>query len=338
MPAQYQEKENFNDNGVRLVKQTKFRKCLYGLKALRNYGIKLIYEAAKSRDNTSLLSQLKLKLNFSDSIVVTIAYDTPWTISLLTECWQKYCPETPLLVIDNSSNQIAAKEISKICSDNEISYIKPPHNREWHPSRSHGLALNWTWKNIIYHMKTLTTIGFIDHDCYPMRPWSPASLPSKVAYGLKSPGWIRDQPTWSLWAGYMFFRNRGAQNVTDLPMDFTPNPLDGLDTGGMNWRTLYKKLTPEDYGYSKIEKISLCNLLGASDLETDAKAELIDSTFLHLGGAAYKATWKTIGSTRLAALLRARLILTPPNLRRDHPNIDDDATQKNSQEHGSTAS
>ncbi len=337
MPAQYQGKEIFNDNGVRLVKQTNLRKCLYGLKALRNYGIKLIYEAAKSRDLPFLLNKLESILNSSDSIVVTIAYDTPWTISLLAECWQKYCPETPLLVIDNSSNQIAAQEIGKICSDKGISYLKLPHNREWHPSRSHGLALNWTWKNIICHMKTLTTIGFIDHDCYPIRPWSPDSLPSKVTYGLKSPGWIRDQPTWSLWAGYMYFRYQGAQNVTDLPMDFTPNPLDGLDTGGMNWRTLYRKLTPKDYGYARVEKISLCNLLGASDLKTDAEAELIDSTFLHLGGAAYKATWKDIGSTRLAALLRANLISTHPNLIRDDPSIDDDTTRTNSQNNGSTA-
>jgi hypothetical protein len=338
MPAKYQREKDFNSKGVRLVKQTFLRKCLYSLKALRNYSIKVIYEAAKSSNAPSLFNKLRAISNSGNSVVVTIAYNTPWTISLLTECWQKYCPETTLLVIDNSSNQISSQEISKICSEQGILYLKLPHNRERHPSRSHGLALNWTWKNIICHMKNLNTIGFIDHDCYPIKPWNPASLPSKVAYGLKNPGWIRDQPTWSLWAGYMHFRNRGTQNVTDLPMDFTPNPLDGLDTGGMNWRTFYRKLTPEDYGYSKIEKISLCNLLGASDLEDDLEAQLIDSTFLHLGGAAHKAPWKDIGSTRLASLLRASLISTHPNLRRDNPNIDDATTQKNLQENGSTAS
>ena len=335
MPAKYQDTKDFNDNGVPFVKQTCFRKCLYGLKALRNYGIRLIYEAAKSRDNTCLLSKLKPRFNSSNSVVVTIAYNTPWTISLLAECWQKYCQETPLLVVDNSSNHFAAEEIAKICSDLGIAYVKLPNNREWHPSRSHGLALNWTWKNIICHIQNLTTVGFIDHDCYPIRPWSPANLPSKVAYGLKSPGWIRDQPTWSLWAGYMYFKNWKNQKVTQLPMDFTPNPLDGLDTGGMNWRTLYQKLPPQDYGYSKIEKISLCDLLGDSDLETDVKAELIDSTFLHLGGAAYKATWKDIGSTRLASLLRANLLSGDPILKRNAPNLDGDRLHKNSLDHGS---
>jgi len=335
MPAKYQETKDFNENGVQFVKQTYFRKCLYGLKALRNYGIRLIYEAAKSSDNSSPLSKLTPIFNSSECVVVTIAYNTPWTISLLAECWQKNCQETPLLVVDNSSNQFATNEIAKICSNLGISYVKLPHNREWHPSRSHGLALNWTWKNIICHMQNLTTVGFIDHDCYPIRPWSPANLPPKVAYGLKSPGWIRDQPTWSLWAGYMYFKNWKNQKVTELPMDFTPNPLDGLDTGGMNWRTLYQKLPPQDYGYSKIEKISLCDLLGNSDLETDVKAELIDSTFLHLGGAAYKATWKDIGSTRLAALLRANLLSADPNLKRNAPNLDSGRLHKNSLDHGS---
>ena len=120
-------------------------------------------------------------------------------------------------------------------------------------------------------------------------------------------------------------------------MDFTPNPLDGLDTGGMNWRTLYRKLPQEEYGYSKIEKISLRDLLPDSDLDTNVAAELIDSTFLHLGGAAYKATWKDIGSTRLAALLRASLISSDTNLKGSDQNIDGQTTNKDLQDNRSQA-
>ena len=63
-----------------------------------------------------------------------------------------------------------------------------------------------------------------------------------------------------------------------------------------------------EYGYSKIEKIRLCDLLNNPDLGTTIEAELIDSTFLHLGGAAYKAAWNDIGSTRIESLLRDSLI------------------------------
>ena len=304
-----------NENGISLVNQTLRRKFVYGLKALRNFAIKSIYEQAKHTDSPGILSQLES--SSLDSIVVTIAYNTPWTISLLVDCWQKYCVGTMLLVVDNSSKELACQEIRKICSDQDILYLRLPHNREWHPSRSHGLALNWIWKNILSRLTNLTSIGFIDHDCYPIRAWNPHSQPYKVAYGLKSPGWIRNQPTWSLWAGYMFFRSCMNQKITDLDMDFTPNPLDGLDTGGMNWRTLYRKLSPKEYGYSKLEKIRLCDLLNNSDLDTSIEAELIDSTFLHLGGAAYKAAWNDIGSTRLASLLRDSLISANTTLYKD---------------------
>ena len=304
-----------NENGISLVNQTLRRKFVYGLKALRNFAIKSIYEQAKHTDSPGILSQLES--SSLDSIVVTIAYNTPWTISLLVDCWQKYCVGTILLVVDNSSKGLASQEIRKICSNQDILYLRLPHNREWHPSRSHGLALNWIWKNILSRLTNLTSIGFIDHDCYPIRAWNPHSQPYKVAYGLKSPGWIRNQPTWSLWAGYMFFRSCKNQKVTDLDMDFTPNPLDGLDTGGMNWRTLYRKLNSKEYGYSKIEKIRLCDLLNNPDLETTIEAELIDSTFLHLGGAAYKAAWNDIGSTRIESFLRDSLISSNTTLSKD---------------------
>ena len=182
-----------NENGIPLVSQTLRRKFVYSLKALRNFAIKSIYEQTKHVDSPGILDELES--SSLDSIVVTIAYNTPWTISLLVDCWRKYCVGTMLLVVDNSSKELASQEIRKICDEKGTLYLRLPHNREWHPSRSHGLALNWTWKNILSRLTNLTTIGFIDHDCYPIGAWNPHSQPCKVAYGLKSPGWIRNQPT-----------------------------------------------------------------------------------------------------------------------------------------------
>ena len=302
MPEKHRNTQEVNENGIGLVKQTALRKGLYGLKALRNYGIKSIYEAAHSRDTKSLMD--KLTSRSPSSLSVAVAYNTPWTIDLLVKCWKKHCIETPLLIVDNSKKDALAQEIREICERENIYYLRLPHNREWHPSRSHGLALNWTWKNLICKIDTLNSIGFIDHDCYPISPWSPDLMPSKVAYGVKSPGWLLAQKTWSLWAGYMYFRNWKTQKVSDLPMDFTPNPLDGLDTAGMNWRTFYQNLSPEEFGFSKVEKIKLRDLLDNSIFESDVTVELIDSSFIHLGGAAYKAVWSNVRGSQLARVLQ----------------------------------
>jgi len=304
MPEKHLNTQEFNENGIGLVKQTTLRKGLYGLKALRNYGIKSIYEAAHSRDTKSLIDQLTSRS--PESLFVAIAYNTPWTIDVLVQSWKKHCFETPLLIIDNSKKENAAQEIRKFCERQDVYYLKLPHNREWHPSRSHGLALNWTWKNLICKIDTINGIGFIDHDCYPIRSWSPAQMPPKVAYGVKSPGWIMDQNTWSLWAGFMYFRNWNTQKVSALPLDFTPNPLDGLDTAGMNWRTLYRKLSQDEFGFAKVEKVKLRDLLGDSIIQSDVTVELIDSTFIHLGGAAYKAVWSNARGSELATVLQEK--------------------------------
>jgi hypothetical protein len=304
MSKNYRKIQEFNENGIGLVKQTALRKGLYGLKALRNFGIKSLYEAAESSDTQALIKQLNSRA--PGPVFVAVAYNTPWTIELLVNCWKKHCPETPLLIVDNSKKDTSAREIRKICAREDIDYLKLPHNREWHPSRSHGLALNWTWKNLICKIETINSIGFIDHDCYPIRSWSPAQMPPMVAYGVESPGWIMDQKTWSLWAGYMYFRNWKTQKVTELPLDFTPNPLDGLDTAGMNWRTLYRKLSSEEFGFSKVHKVNLRDLLGTSIFESEVKVELIDSTFIHLGGAAYKVAWSASRGSQLAEVLEQK--------------------------------
>jgi hypothetical protein len=117
MATKNQGADECNENGITLVKQTLRRRFFYSLKALRNFAIKSIYEQAKHAESPDVLGQLEL--SSLDSIVVTIAYNTPWTISLLVDCWRKYCVGTMLLVVDNSSKELASQEIRKICSNSK---------------------------------------------------------------------------------------------------------------------------------------------------------------------------------------------------------------------------
>jgi hypothetical protein len=153
------------------IKQTKRRALYYKLKETRNQIRSYFY----TRKDSNSAAQAAIALNNSDEkeLCITIAFNTPWTIDLLIDSWQHYCKETRLLVADNSNKCEASEEIRKICETKNISYIKLPKNPVRHPSKSHGLALNWTWRNIVAKLKHLVRAGFIDHDCYPIKPCKP---------------------------------------------------------------------------------------------------------------------------------------------------------------------
>jgi hypothetical protein len=76
-------------------------------------------------------------------------------------------------------------------------------------------------------------------------------------------------------------------------MDFTPNPLFGLDTGGSNWKSLYSKMNLNEIAFANIVSIPLEKLGKGIGINEAAEVEIIDTTFLHLGGAAYQKIWKT---------------------------------------------
>lgn len=298
-PIGFAQQSGFSEIGEKLIRQTIQRRLYFLIKTLRNQINKKIYLAKYSEDAECFIKEIEK--HGTTSIFLTIAYNTPWTIKLLINCWKKNCPDTTLAVIDNSSNLKMADEIRKICISRNISYLKLPINTAGHMCRSHSLAINWSWQNIICRIPALHTVGYIDHDCIPIKHWSFSDKPDVFAYGAKNPGYLLGQKTWNLWAGFMIF-DLSKSPIASRKMDFTVNPLDTLDTGGMNWRLLYRYLEAKEYCFAKVRRIRL-NYEG-SDQNNSAtiESEIIESSFLHLGGLTHKKTWKDVDIEKTIAL------------------------------------
>jgi len=288
-PIGFSQQFGYNEIGVKLIRQTFTRSLYYSVKRIRNQLTKKLYQAKRVKDTDKFLNRLS-KLG-DDSIFFTVAYNTPWTIKLMISFWQENCRSLHLAVIDNSSDPALAEEIHNICSIANISYLKLPQNKAGHMCRSHGFAINWIWKNLVCRTPKLNTIGFVDHDCFPIKPWDLSSKPNVFAYGAKNPGYIQGVHTWNMWAGFMIF-DMGRSPVNKRKMDFTVNPLDTLDTGGMNWRIVYRHLSTDQYSFAKIERIQL-NLKDKNENQLSTiEAEIVDNSFLHLGGLTHKKLWQ----------------------------------------------
>ena len=290
-PIEFNKKSGYNEIGVKLINQTIARRIYHLIKTVRNQIIKKAYLAKKAAKADQFIRELS-KIG-DDRLFLTIAYNTPSTIKLLLEYWNKNCPGLPIAVIDNSSNPEQAKTIRNICTSRKINYLKLPENTSNHMCRSHSLAINWSWQNVVCRLKMLKTVGYIDHDCIPIRQWDLSTKPDVFAYGVKNPGYINNQKTWNLWPGFMIF-DLSKCPISKNKMDFTVNPLDTLDTGGMNWRLLYRYLGPEEYCFAPAKRIRL-DFQSEKQSEPQAiESEVIEDSFLHLNGLTHKTIWQQV--------------------------------------------
>src|SRR5262249_9543104 len=111
----------------------------------------------------------------------------------------------------------------------------PWAKRENQASRHHGLALNWVWRNILLPGEP-AMFGFLDDDIFPTTPDDPfAPLERQPVYGYRREAGAR----WFLGVNFCFYR---LDHVKPLPLDFSQDWFNGLDTGGANWAVLFRKL------------------------------------------------------------------------------------------------
>jgi len=222
-----------------------------------------------------------------------IAFDSPWVVDLLTRTWSRHQPDFPLVVIDNSADPEARLAHEDLCRLRSLPYLPLPWNPEWSPNRSHGIALNWVWFNVVCHAD-LDVAGFIDHDCIPVAAFDlRARMQDLDAYGLRGTS-LTHPDAWNLWAGYCFLRPAAAAR---LAVDFKHRIEYGLDTGGGNWQGFYQWLAPDRVGAARCRWVR--PVLG--DDEHTAACMLLDEAFLHLEGASYRSSFRH-------PLLRRRLV------------------------------
>lgn len=168
-------------------------------------------------------------------VLIPIAYNDPQLVDWQTRLVRAFVPDALYLVADNSSDDAAAAAIATVAEREGVPYIRLPEItwKRGVVSRSHGLALNWVWRNLV-RPGAPEAFGFLDHDLFPIAPDDPfAPLAHQHFYGF-----VRHAGTrWYLWAGFCLFR---FASVRDRPLDFGQDWAKGLDTGGGNWRILYK--------------------------------------------------------------------------------------------------
>jgi len=288
------------------LRQTKIRLLIYRLKETRNTIRNYFYIRNSRKRAISIINQLSQAS--TKKLCITIAFNTPWTIDLLIDCWLHFCSETTLLVADNSSNREKAEEIKAICKSKQIPYIKLPPNPVKHPSRSHGLALNWVWQNIILNAEQIKRVGFIDHDCYPIKPCRPNHISNAFAYGVPKSCWIEDSQAINIWAGFTFFSSESGLALREFNFNFLPDALNGLDTGGMNWQRVYRHLITSYIEEAKVRAIGAQDYFHSSTMDPKWSLQLINETFIHLSGVSHKSHFESFGRAEFCQSLRSKLL------------------------------
>ncbi len=171
-------------------------------------------------------------------VLVTIAFNDPEAIDMQAQSIARFVPDIIYVVADISMNDDVAAQIAAVAAQHDVPYVRLPDSplrRRNQASRIHGLALDWVWRNVICPGGP-NRFGFIDHDIFPTGPDDPFAMLDRQPIC----GSIRIiAPRWFLWAGFSMFRFDAVKN---LPLDFSQDWFNGLDTGGANWDVLFSKL------------------------------------------------------------------------------------------------
>lgn len=251
---------------------------IHRLKRLRNALVSRLY----SRRPAENLDAVRAELGDvrDQNLLFVVAFNLPWAIDLMIRSTRRHMPDWRLVIVDNSKDPDARAEIAEICRAAGVPCLALPRNPEWSPNRSHGLALNWTWTNLIRPLRP-KHFGFLDHDCFPIRPSRQlARLADRPFDGLKiAPE--RVVGAWYLWAGYMFF---DTARIGDRDLDFNHDQVLRLDTAGRNWTKLYR-----DFDGPDLDLLTPANAtLAMPDGSGAVEVLCIDDTVVHVGGASYR--------------------------------------------------
>ena len=220
------------------------------------------------------------------AVVFSIAFNKTVCVEVMIESWKLHARNTDLVIVDNSSKPQAREEIEALCAINNIPYIGLPKNPEWNQNRSHALGLNWTYYNLVLKWKP-EVFGFLDFDCFPFVPFDLKE--SMGEYNIMGPQRFSKKITgcWNLWPGFAFYR---LSRVQPFPLNFTHSIELRLDTGGLNWKLLYSKLSPHEGLFVDINSNTLENI--SQELNCSG---VLNKSFLHLGSAGHKTKIITRG-------------------------------------------
>jgi hypothetical protein len=256
----------------RLADWSKGRPLVHGIKRARKVATERMFRSLPARGYDAFMADLTARR--PEVRAVTIAYNTPWVIDVLTRVAPPNLNGT-LVICDNSRKAAARREIARICQDRGVPYLALPFNLEHHPCRSHGIALNWAYYNIVEQLKP-RVFGFLDHDLFAAEPLDlAAQVADQPVYGLiHQSAW-----GWNLWAGFCMF-DRAA--IAGRYPDFNNDIPRVLDTGGRNFMQIYRYLDRDRLRRAGV-RVQEFRLPG------DPRGFLVQriDNLLHVGGASF---------------------------------------------------
>lgn len=152
-----------------------------------------------------------------------------------------------LIVVDNNDHLYpeVSKELLRLCCDNNVLYLKPPHNhyqekQHFDSTMKLGTTLSWLFHNVV-KVRRPKYFMFLDQDCMLFRPFSKFKwLDEKGMYGTV----CRNLPKWNIHVVNCMFK---FDFVKDLPLDFRASYKHALDTGGACYDILYADKNMNDY-------------------------------------------------------------------------------------------
>lgn len=180
--------------------------------------------------------------------IVTVAFNNSRVIDYQITMLRRFF-KTPFryTVYDNSTNEEESKRIQEVCRMRNNGYVRLPKQYCIKPgmaSYSHGIALNWIWKNRVSR-SSAKYLAILDHDIFPVQDFYVEEyLADQPVYGLvwqaKKSSRVKEV-VWHLWAGFGYFRMEYLRNKR---IDFRPDWNKNADTGARNYEALYRKLDP----------------------------------------------------------------------------------------------
>ena len=215
----------------------------------------------------------------ASDLLISIAFDKPEIIELQLAHIAQYGSNVLTVVADNSPSSQARSKIRTICKKANVTYIALPYNRSRHANRSHGMAMQWCYENIVRILMP-SVFAFIDHDLIPVKSFNLGSqIGSQPIYGVIWEN--KDRNAWQLWAGYCIYR---VSAIGTRKLNFLYDFSNGLDTGWRNFHRFYRYLIKSGLVFA--------DNVYAYGQQPFNRVQVIDNCWLHLGGAGHRNNFK----------------------------------------------
>jgi len=249
----------------------------WGVKGFRNRYVATKYSKKKAVCLDTFLAKIDSSQDYKKykNIFISIAFQRPEVIELQCKQMKKYLSGGVFVVVDNSNDEHLAMQLAKICKSYAVPYLKLPKHSTSHPNRSHSLAIQWSFDNVIQALKP-NGFAFLDHDIVPFRAIDPfLKYKECVIFGRRWDSKIND--AWQLWAGFAFFRMGAIKsNNVSFMYDFS----NGLDTMGEAYKDLFSNFDCQQCFVTCAEM----------DDVTGIEYQLMDSDWVHLSRTALTNT------------------------------------------------